>query len=315
MEHTLYSVGNYSNRSINNCSNRRPSNPFFVKPYTSERKEKFKNHYISVNEVLERWSNVKPCLLDSKDSLYTTCIPLYLNVSDQLKLVDHYEEAIQHLKSSKRYENPYKAYTQINELEAKHNQDVSNFMNNTENRIKMLIDKDEEISLKENSIYRGKIHELRESDFKLRVSLDDRMGYYLSNIFDHFKKQAINRQNNILCIDDKFNEFGYNCPILHRSDSSPDEFIAMSNAVNKAGLRKLKILIESEGEAEETIHRLGEFEQNIHRMRELLNDFHSSIQEISHNILTLGLKGQCKIEHELSYHSMFISDVKSLFFH
>jgi hypothetical protein len=160
------------------------------------------------------------------------------------------------------------------ELEARHNQDVSNFMNNEENRIKTLIDK-EEISLKENSLYREELRELKESDFVHHLSIDYRMGYYLSNIFDHFRNQAINRQNNILRIEDNFNKFGYNCPVLFRSDS-PDKLIAMSNAVNKAGLRKLKNLIE--GECEETIHRLGEFEQNIDRMRELLNDFHSSIQ-------------------------------------
>jgi hypothetical protein len=311
VEHTpLYSAGNYNNQCIK-CRKRRSIRPFFIKPSTSERKEKFKNHHMLVNEVLERWSNVKSCLLDTKGSLYATCIPLYLNVSDQLKLADQYGEVISHLKSSKEYENSYEAYTQMGELEARHNQDVSNFMNNEENRIKTLIDKDEEISLKENSFYREEILKLRESDFVHRLSIDHRMGYYLSNIFDHFKKQAINRQNNILRIEDKFNEFGYNCPVLFRSDS-PDKLIAMSNAVNKAGLRKLKNLIE--GECEETIYRLGEFEQNIDKMRELLNDFHSSIQEISHNIPTLGLKGQCKIEHELSFRSMFISGVKSHFF-
>lgn len=119
VEHSLYSAGNYNNRSIN-CSKWSPSTSFF-RPHTSERKEKLKNHHISVNEVLERWSSVKFCLLGSKNSLYTTCTPLYLNISDQLKLADQYGEAIPHLKSSKGYENSYKAYTQMVELEARHN--------------------------------------------------------------------------------------------------------------------------------------------------------------------------------------------------
>ena len=51
------------------------------------------------------------------------------------------------------------------------------------------------------------------------------MGYYLSNIFEHLRKQAIKKEENILIIQDFMNEYGWNCPKLIRSDT-PDKVIA-----------------------------------------------------------------------------------------
>ena len=56
-------------------------------------------------------------------------------------------------------------------------------MNNAENRIKMLIEKDEEISLKLNSsLYREELRKLRESSFEFCITIDFRLGFFISNI-------------------------------------------------------------------------------------------------------------------------------------
>jgi hypothetical protein len=121
-------------------------------------------------------------------------------------------------------------------------------MSEAEKRVRILMRSNEVINLIENRELES--HPLRNSPF---VHKD--VGYYLANIFEHYSREAIKKDSGILTIEDFFNELGFNCPKLFRSNS-PDKLIAMVPAGNVHRLEKIKDMINKQ---EDIIIKIGEF--------------------------------------------------------
>ena len=108
---------------------------FFIKPYTSEKKERRKNHHNAIIEILKKWTDIKLELVEQKDSLYITSIPLYVDVINRIESLDEYNEARSHLEN-KKYSRLLSHYNNIKKLQNNYNKKVSEFMQTTETRIK-----------------------------------------------------------------------------------------------------------------------------------------------------------------------------------
>src|SRR5688572_8084838 len=101
------------------------------------------------------------------------------------------------------------------------------------------------------------------------------MGYYLPNIFEHLRKQALKQENDILVIQD-FNDFGWNCPKLFRSDT-PDKIITMVPGVGKMKLEKIKTVLSDQGEI---TAKMSEHEKDIQNMKRLIEQFQHDMKKI-----------------------------------
>ena len=121
------------------------------------------------------------------------------------------------------------------------------------------------------------------------------MGYYLSNIFEHLRKQAIKKEENILIIQDFMNEYGWNCPKLIRSDT-PDKVIAMVPAVTYEKLERIKTIIHNQ---EDIIDKIRALDSHIQKVEKLIKQLQNVLKKIIHDSTSFGLKGHCNIEEKL----------------
>lgn len=130
----------------------------FVKPYIQDKKEKIKEHHNSIIEILQEWSKLNVNTTNKKDDFYETAIPFYLNVIEEMELLDEYQEVISHL-NSRKYSNIFSLYEKMKELEKNHNEKVSESMKVLEGKIMDQIANDEEIKLPDNDFIKRIFHD------------------------------------------------------------------------------------------------------------------------------------------------------------
>lgn len=331
-----YKKINYDNLNESKRNNGRPQSDyvvdywswrshrqFFIRPYFNNKKEKRKIHHDSIIEILKNWSEIKFELVNQKDSLYTTSIPLYIDVIDRIDSLDEYKEVYSHLKH-KKYSKILRSYDIVKKLQNEHNEKVSEFMNEREDEIKNEIAMNKNIFLKDVNFLKNRLKdinavkdavengELTEQDIQAVKwgALDDSVGVYYDNFFNHLFKQANNAQKNIELKTDYFMKNGWAYPILF-SANSREKIIAKGVAGSKS-IQNLKKYMENQ--LDDIINKLKEFNLEVQKIETKFKDFHKEIIQIIHDYESLGLKGDCRIEIQSSLFKRFINRIKSCYY-
>lgn len=306
----------------NNKRNNRRSTyrSFFIKPYTSEKKERRKNHHNAIIEILKKWTDIKFELVKQKDSLYTTSIPLYVDIINRIESLDEYNEARSHLEN-KKYSKLLSHYNNIKKIQNNYNKKVSVFMQTTETRIKNEISNNQDLFFKDVNFLKTRFkdqHTIKEALEKGELTLqdihvaqlgalDDSVGIYYDNFFEHLFKQAINPKENILKIDGDISERGWNFQILFRSDSR-EKIIAKGIPTSFQRVKNLKNYMENQ--LEKILRQFQNFNTEINKMKIEFEEFHRGILDIIHDYDSLGLRGNCRVEHELDLLKRVINKIK-----
>jgi hypothetical protein len=206
---------------------------FFISPH-NQRKADLKNHHnFLIENIFKKWAEIDISLSNEKNSLHTTVIPLYLDVTDKIDSIDDYKEGLAHLRD-KRYSESLSIYHKMKELEKNHNQKVSDYMSKTESMMKDRIWNDPEIHLKDvnflkriytdvnflkESIEKGEFARMDYEATKMGA-LNDTIGVYYDNLFEHLLKQSMNYEQDILLVETTQQEGNpWFFPTLFRSDS------------------------------------------------------------------------------------------------
>jgi hypothetical protein len=273
-----------------NSSNNYPHNkPFFIKPYLEERKASANTHRDHVIDILRKWSETQILLSHNVGESQHISIPLYFDFLEKLNVEDPFGEAESHLRTG--YPSVFGLFTELKSRITMHNNTVSAHIPQMEKRIIDLLTTNPDILLIENK-------DLPNDPFaKMYIAHKD-MGFYLSNIFEHFRKQATTKDT-ILVIEDFMNEFGWNCPKMFRSDT-PDKIIAMIPAVGRGHkrLQKIKAVLSNQ---EDIVNKIHELDSDNQDLQNKVKKLQYNITKIIHDSPLLGLKGHCNIEEKLLF--------------
>lgn len=108
--------------------------PFFIKPYTSGRKEQKQNHHNLIIEIMTCWSRTNIEVTYFKKPFTEN---LSIDVLEYLELCDPDREAFNHIHSSLRdeYRKSYEAYRQIQIHQKSHNKTLQNLIADLEQKI------------------------------------------------------------------------------------------------------------------------------------------------------------------------------------
>lgn len=205
---------------------------------------------------------------------------------------DPFGEVESHLSTG--YPSVFGLFTELKTRITTHNNTVSAHIPQMEKRIINILITDPDILLIENK-------DLPNDPFAKTMIAHKDMGFYLSNIFEHFRKQAVTKikDENILVIEDFTNEFGWNCPKLFRSDTA-DKLIAMIPAVSHGHdrLKQIKTVLNKQ---EDIVNKIHELESDNQDLQNVVKKFQHNTKQIIHDSPLLGLKGHCNIEEKLLF--------------
>jgi hypothetical protein len=293
------------------CSSWRADRQFFIKPYRERKADLKAHHDYLVTNILKKWIELQVTPSNEKSSKYTTVIPLYLGIVDKIDSIDEYKEGLMHL-CDKRYSESLSIYNKMKELEQSHNDKVSDYMEKTESDIKDRLWNNNDIHLKDvnflkrvytdpdflkQSIEKGEFGKMDYEATKMGA-LNDTIGVYYDNLFNHILQQSTDYKNDILQVETLGQKgSAWYFPTLFRSDSR-DKFIARGVPGSKS-IVNLKNLIENEFKVED-LTSLREFQSNIEEMQKLFAKFSQNIKKITHDYHALRLRGKCRIENEIS---------------
>ena len=96
--------------------------------------------------ILNEWYNLKIELFDVKNGYTKIPIPLYINIADQFKTIDEFNECVSHLKSPE-YKECYRLFNQIESAQDDYNQNVNSLFLEYKTKILELIQKVENFKL------------------------------------------------------------------------------------------------------------------------------------------------------------------------
>jgi hypothetical protein len=297
---------------------REPCKPFFIKPYIQDRRERLEKHHNSIVKIFQSWREIKFVTLAEKQSLYTTVIPFYVDIDEKLQEFDEYGEAITHL--SDKYLDIFGAYQETVKKIISHNKGVSEYMETIEERLKSDIWTNPDIHLVDvnylRSLFKDRhsIEEALESgklgwkDIEIAKygALNPDSGVYFDNLFDHLQKQGENYEKEILRVEFISGKSAWIFPALFRSDSR-EKVIAQGLPGSKS-IAKLKEFIETD--CQDFPNQLKKFNAELREIETKFNIFRTGISQIIHDYEVLGLKGNCRVEKELSFRTKLVNYFK-----
>jgi hypothetical protein len=276
-----------SSTAASNCRCSR----FFIPAWQSDSRnktEKIKAHYDrDVKTILEKWQGHSiSAPINHLEGLYNTAIPLYTNVIDNLAKLDPRGVATSHILDLEPYTKVRKLwhkfkrdktmgrnnypdvsniYKQIVDLEQPHNNRVSEFMQQTESRLK------ESINAKCPNID------------EIKNGYHNRY-YDISSIFKYFTcrpEEAIQMKN------DRYDS-GFICKNLLFENKNNAYTVAKIDE-NTAQILKRIILDEYEAISK----TLQEYQEKIETIQQLANQFRQQIGSVILFADNHGLKGKC----------------------